>query len=769
MFYYNGETATTQGVIKTSSSIHRSETTPKNKMQSSEKQGARVRTPNKDSPNHLIYSNDGNNRNIVTTNRDDYKTITRGHPSTRTATSKIHSAYGTKEGSKHRFIVTNNDEECGFVSVIRNNDNTNTQTHELERTTIPEPSNDPQGQWKSKQPHKIENTLGKYRTPQGIIPINRTHTSNTYKPSSWNNGKLLQITRQPKVKKQDLQTEDTAFSNPQTWPTRTYHTPDVAKNKERIGKPCETTSDGIPLQPNKTQTPVNHTDGQGLPMYWQLNGTLVLSPEGLPCCHYCGIPSHNRETCGRRKYDELKGVYNHIHPHRGLPFPPPRYRQSPANEQTTNLHNQTVKTNPKTGVSWICTCNCNPVAITEVHNTDKDDTFTRELIPSSTPNTLGLMNMPLEIMEKIWSYIPFKQRIRLQRVNQRIRDQILGFGTLWKNIFIKNSYLNSSIMKRIIRAKPTSLSIPGCTWKPTQSDMGEIIVELNISEPKLEYLGLQGFMGDTSAIALVITKSKNLRTLDLSEASFALLNNVLQLIDRTNKVVNLNMAVMDRPHLRRAVDRRRYILQRTTATNVMYTQLQQNTIPDLVTKCIWITKLNLCGAGLSQDAIVVICHLITPTLFSINLAGEFVNDEHIEALSHRCPMMRYINLAETAVSRPTLGIIIKKWKHSMEDLSLPDRYVRLFELHGIHGPAQEQDEFKRKIDSIPNLDRLHVGHYRFGELDVASTRKSTKLMTEMFPTLSINLDPFGEAGPSKSNPDNAFNSTIKPRDWARRL
>ena len=105
----------------------------------------------------------------------------------------------------------------------------------------------------------------------------------------------------------------------------------------------------------------------------------------------------------------------------------------------------------------------------------------------------------------------------------------------------------------------------------------------------------------------------------------------------------------------------------------------------------------------------------------------------------------------------------------MEDLSLPDRYVRLFELHGIRGPAQEQDEFKRKIDSIPNLDRLHVGHYRFGELDVTHRRKSTKLMTKMFPTLSINLDPFGEAGPSKSNPDNAFNSTIKPRSWARRL
>jgi len=188
-----------------------------------------------------------------------------------------------------------------------------------------------------------------------------------------------------------------------------------------------------------------------------------------------------------------------------------------------------------------------------------------------------------------------------------------------------------------------------------------------------------------------------------------------------------------------------------------------------VTKCIWITRLNLCGSGLSQDSIVVICHLVTPTLLSINLAGEFIRDEHVEALAHRCPMMQYINLAETAVSRATLRIITGKWKHSLEDLSLPDRYVRLFQLHGLHGPVQEHDDFKRQIDSITNLDRLHVGHYRFGEIDVNNRRKSTKVMTEMFPTLSINLDPFGEAGPSNSNPDNKFNSTIKPRNWARRL
>ena len=493
-------------------------------------------------------------------------------------------------------------------------------------------------------------------------------------------------------------------------------------------------------------------------MFWQSNGILVLSPEGLPQCHYCGIPSHNRNTCRKRRKDEQKGRHYPTHPNRGL-FPG-RYSQM----TTTKHHNQVVKTNYQTGVSWVCTCGCNPRVTPHGHTTNKDDTFTRESLPSSTTNTLNLMDMPLEIMEKILLYIPFKQRICLQRVNHRTRNQILGSGALWKRIFIRNSYLDSSIMKRIIKAKPTSLDIPGCVWKPTQLEIGEMIVDLNIFEPKLEYLGLQGFEGNTSIMALIIIKSKNLKTLDLSEASFALLNHVLHQIDRTNKIINLDMSVTDRPHLRRRLER-----GDTTAIDEMYTRIQQNTIPDLVTKCIWITRLNLCGSGLSQDSIVVICHLVTPTLLSINLAGEFIRDEHVEALAHRCPMMQYINLAETAVSRATLRIITGKWKHSLEDLSLPDRYVRLFQLHGLHGPVQEHDDFKRQIDSITNLDRLHVGHYRFGEIDVNNRRKSTKVMTEMFPTLSINLDPFGEAGPSNSNPDNKFNSTIKPRNWARRL
>ena len=712
-------------------------------MQSIEKQGARPKTPKKEFPNRVV--NNGKKYKFVPIIWDEDDTNTPAHKPETADTSKI-SWVGKQTTNKR-----SQKNQKSHMEI----------TTDTEPATMQDrPSISPyfQGQWDPKQSYKIETILDGRTTPQGAIPTYRTHAFDIHSTSSRNNRRHPLIIRQPKVKKQDLQTEGTIFPDPQTWLNKTHNASSIKKHKQRIGEPYKTTPNKTPPQPIDTHTLVNQTDKYGLPIFWQSNGMLVLSPEGLPRCHYCGIPSHNRNTCRKRRKDEQRGRYYPTHPNRGL-FPG-RYSQM----TTTKHHNQVVKTNYQTGVSWVCTCGCNPKVTPRGHSTNKDDTFTRESLPSSTTNTLNLMDMPLEIMEKILLYIPFKQRICLQRVNHRIRNQILGSGALWKRIFIRNSYLDSSIMKRIIKAKPTSLDIPGCVWKPTQLEIGEMIVDLNIFEPKLEYLGLQGFEGNTSIMALIIIKSKNLKTLDLSEASFALLNHVLHQIDRTNKIINLDMSVTDRPHLRRRLER-----GDTTAIDEMYTRIQQNTIPDLVTKCIWITRLNLCGSGLSQDSIVVICHLVTPTLSSINLAGEFVRDEHVEALAHRCPMMQYINLAETAVSRATLRIITGKWKHSLEDLSLPDRYVRLFQLHGLHGPVQEHDDFKRQIDSITNLDRLHVGHYRFGEIDVNNRRKSTKVMTEMFPTLSINLDPFGEAGPSNSNPDNKFNSTIKPRNWARRL
>ena len=131
----------------------------------------------------------------------------------------------------------------------------------------------------------------------------------------------------------------------------------------------------------------------------------------------------------------------------------------------------------------------------------------------------GMMDMPSEILEKVIQYLPFRQRIHIQRTNQRIKGITLG-AKMWKTITIQDSRLTTIIMKKILRERPTFLNLPGCTWNLTPQE--EIMIEnyLLIYEPRLTYLGLQSYRGINSIIATAIFLAKKLSTLDLSESSF---------------------------------------------------------------------------------------------------------------------------------------------------------------------------------------------------------------------------------------------------------
>ena len=209
---------------------------------------------------------------------------------------------------------------------------------------------------------------------------------------------------------------------------------------------------------------------------------------------------------------------------------------------------------------------------------------------------------------------------------------------------------------------------------------------LILNEPKLTYLGLQGFGGNNALIATLILLSKNLTTLDLSEADFALLSHVLNKIDRTNRITLINLSIMSQPLLQRA---QRVGNEQSSALGEMYSPIRANIIADLTTKCIRLTDLVLCGANLSQDAIIQICQLVTPTLIAINLARERVKDEHVESLTLRCPNMRYINLAQTKPSpSPERNLLlnalsIKETMNTEKPPNLPYHRTQWETSHGI--------------------------------------------------------------------------------------
>ena len=272
--------------------------------------------------------------------------------------------------------------------------------------------------------------------------------------------------------------------------------------------------------------------------------------------------------------------------------------------------------------------------------------------------------MPAEILEKILGHLSFTQRIGIQRINQRFKEVTLT-PKLWKNITIRGRLITNPIIIKILRAQTTSLDLPDCVWRAYRREEIEMENYLILNPPKLTYLGLQGFGGNNGLAATLILLSKNLATLDLSEADFTLLSHV-EKIDRTNHITSINLSIMKTPPRAR----------QPSALYEMYSPIRANTIADLTTKCIRLTDPVLCGANLSQDSIVQICNLFTPTLVAINLARERIKDEHVDSLTLRYPNMKYINLAETRVSYRIVPHIASRWRYSMRDLSLPEQIAR---------------------------------------------------------------------------------------------
>ena len=79
-------------------------------------------------------------------------------------------------------------------------------------------------------------------------------------------------------------------------------------------------------------------------------------------------------------------------------------------------------------------------------------------------NQRGLSDMPAEILKRILEYLSFKQRIGIQRINQRFKELTLT-PKLWKNITIRGRLITNPVMINILRAQTTSLDLPDCVWR----------------------------------------------------------------------------------------------------------------------------------------------------------------------------------------------------------------------------------------------------------------------------------------------------------------
>ena len=555
--------------------------------------------------------------------------------------------------------------------------------------------------------------------------------------------------------------------------------------------------------PNDTYKFVNETDTSGVPNFWSINGQLVVSHTGHARCNYCGIPSHSREKCKQRTQDETEGKFYNAHPNRGnilsknqsaknlQPIEGASYRtykrqsyyekdraqllqsrSKQINEEKNrwdfnqntpfwgNRHSAEHTYGPKNKFRPEATASkLQPETTTPKKPTKYRAKWAIGGNTANTPqsNNRGLSDMPAEILERILAHLSFIQRISIQRTNHQMKRVTLT-PKLWKNITIRGHLITNPVMFNILKKQTTSLDIPDCVWRANPHEEIEMENYLILNSPKLTYLGLQGFGGNNGLVATLILLSTNLATLDLSEADFTLLSHVLNKINRTNHITSINLSIVKKSPQNR----------QPAALYERYSPVRANIIADLTTKCIRLTDLVLMGTDLSQDSIVQICHLVTPTLVAINLARECIKDEHLDALTKRCPNMQYINLSETRISCRVFPKIATRWKYSMRDLSLPEQFARQLKLFSDFGPFERREEFQTLVKSMPRMERLHVGHYRFHPTDVMHRRTTVKMLSGMFPKLLINSNPFGTLGPSSSDPGRKFKNNVRPTSWELR-
>ena len=79
---------------------------------------------------------------------------------------------------------------------------------------------------------------------------------------------------------------------------------------------------GAGRQPPKPSIQSKDSQDGGFNNYRQTqDGTVMVSPQGHPLCNYCGIPSHKRELCMKKKADRDAGLTRTIHPDRDNPKP----------------------------------------------------------------------------------------------------------------------------------------------------------------------------------------------------------------------------------------------------------------------------------------------------------------------------------------------------------------------------------------------------------------------------------------------------------------
>ena len=156
----------------------------------------------------------------------------------------------------------------------------------------------------------------------------------------------------------------------------------------------------------------------------------------------------------------------------------------------------------------------------------------------------------------------------------------------------------------------------------------------------------------------------------------------------------------------------------------------------LVDNCQELIDVSFSNTGLSTESISYICKKLTNKALKINFSNEKVKDEDIEALAKNCKKLEYLNLTDTWVTLGAVQEIFRTWSKTLVDLSLPEEIGIILGLHEKETIGHDLKIFAFKIQSMPNLQYLHIGD-PYGSIKISYREKCKRI----FENLGVNMDP----------------------------
>ena len=337
-----------------------------------------------------------------------------------------------------------------------------------------------------------------------------------------------------------------------------------------------------------------------------------------------------------------------------------------------------------------------------------------------------IQEVPDEILVKIFSLISIKDLCKVSQVSHRMR-KISQDNCLWREIRIWAQVVPKKFMQKMIKFEVQYLSLECCFIKPLPV---ELLKENNMN---LKYLNISKCLGDDEFLANLVASSKSLECINFGETRGSLVYKCIQNIPLQNSITTINFTGMAK-----------LVVENGPGWN----KLTFASIKILIDNCQELINVSFSNTILSNESISYICKKLTNKALKINFSGVKVRDEDIDALAKNCTKLEYLNLTDTWVTLEAVPEICRTWSKTLVDLSLPEEIGIVLGLHEKETIDHDLKIFASKIQSMPNLQYLHIGDLRgnlnpmmkYKECITEETSHREKLQ-RLFPNLGINMDP----------------------------